>query len=56
MLRPGNHLGKTANLALIAAAQVLVLALWFSGTAAGPDMARENAAIGPGFPPHSGRC
>ena len=41
--------GKAANLSLIAAAQVLALALWFSGTAAGPDMAQESPAIGPGF-------
>jgi MFS family permease len=30
-------------------AQVLALALWFAGTAAGPDMARAHAAIGPDF-------
>ena len=36
--------GKAANLALIIAAQVLALSLWFSGTAAGPGMAREAAA------------
>ena len=42
--------GKAANLALITAAQVLALSLWFSGTAAGPGMAREAAAaVGPGF-------
>ena len=35
--------GKAANLALITAAQVLALSLWFSGTAAGPGMAREAA-------------
>ena len=46
---PARCSGKAANLALIATAQVLALALWFSGTAAGPDMARESAAIGPGF-------
>ncbi|WP_240756673.1 MFS transporter [Roseicella aquatilis] len=40
--------GKPANLALITLAQVLALALWFSGTAAGPAMARE-AALPPGF-------
>ena len=36
--------GKAANLAPIALAQVL--ALWFSGTAAGPGMAREAAVLG----------
>lgn len=42
--------GKAANLALIIAAQVLALSLWFSGTAAGPGMAREAAAAaGAGF-------
>jgi MFS family permease len=42
--------GKVANLALITVAQVLALSLWFSGTAAGPGMAREaGAAAGPGF-------
>jgi len=40
--------GKAANLALIVLAQVLALALWFSGTAAGPGMARE-AVLPPGF-------
>ncbi len=40
--------GKGANLALITVAQVLALSLWFSGTAAGPGMARE-AALPPGF-------
>ncbi len=40
--------GKRANLARIVLAQVLALALWFSGTAAGPAMARE-AALPPGF-------
>jgi hypothetical protein len=41
---------KAANLALITAAQVLALSLWFSGTAAGPVMAREaGAAVGTGF-------
>jgi MFS family permease len=40
--------GKRANLALIVLAQVLALALWFSGTAAGPAMARE-APLPPGF-------
>lgn len=40
---------KAGNLALVAVAQVLALTLWFSGTAAGPDMARESGAIGPGF-------
>ncbi|MDO9708720.1 MFS transporter [Paracraurococcus lichenis] len=39
---------KPANLALIVVAQVLALALWFSGTAAGPAMARE-APLPPGF-------
>lgn len=41
--------GTAANLALITAAQVLALSLWFSGTAAGPGMAQEIAAVGPGF-------
>ena len=42
--------GKAANLALVTAAQVLALSLWFSGTAAGPGMAREAAAAaGAGF-------
>ncbi len=41
--------GKIANLGLITLAQVLALAVWFSGTAAGPGMARESAAIGAGF-------
>lgn len=42
--------GKPANLALITLAQVLALSLWFSGTAAGPGMARDAAAaVGPGF-------
>jgi MFS family permease len=36
--------GKAANLGLITAAQVLALSLWFSGTAAGPGMAREAGA------------
>ncbi len=40
--------GKAANLALIVLAQVLALSLWFSGTAAGPPMARE-ATLAPGF-------
>lgn len=44
----GAMSGKAVNIALIAAAQVLTLSLWFSGTAAGPGMARE-AAIGAGF-------
>ena len=39
---------RVANLALITLAQVLALSLWFSGTAAGPAMARE-AALPPGF-------
>ncbi|MBK1657615.1 MFS transporter [Paracraurococcus ruber] len=39
---------KAANLALIVLAQVLALALWFSGTAAGPAMARDEA-LQPGF-------
>ncbi|TCH99836.1 MFS transporter [Roseococcus sp. SYP-B2431] len=34
---------KAGNVALVALAQVLVLSLWFSGTAAGPGMARETA-------------
>ena len=42
--------GKAANLAVITAAQVLALSLWFSGTAAGPGMVREaGAAAGSGF-------
>ena len=41
--------GKTANLALITGAQVLALSLWFSGTAAGPGLARDAAASGSGF-------
>ena len=42
--------GKSANLALITAAQVLALSLWFSGTAAGPGMALDAPAeVGPGF-------
>jgi MFS family permease len=41
--------GKAANLALITIAQVLALSLWFSGTAAGPGMAREALGVGPGF-------
>jgi MFS family permease len=40
---------KPANLALIVLAQVLALALWFSGTAAGPGMARESATLDAGF-------
>lgn len=40
--------GKPVTLSLIVAAQVLALALWFSGTASGPAMARE-AALPPGF-------
>jgi MFS family permease len=40
--------GKPANLLLIVLAQVLALALWFSGTAAGPAMARE-APLPAGF-------
>ena len=43
-----DRTGKRANLALIVLAQVLALALWFSGTAAGPAMARE-APLPPGF-------
>lgn len=39
---------KAANVALVALAQVLVLSLWFSGTAAGPGMARE-ATLPVGF-------
>lgn len=34
---------KARNLVLIVTAQVLAMALWFSGTAAGPAMAREDA-------------
>ncbi len=41
--------GKAINLALIVAAQVLALALWFSGTAAGPAMAREFVVLDSGF-------
>lgn len=41
---------KAINLALIATAQVLALSLWFSGTAAGPGMAREaGIAAGSAF-------
>jgi hypothetical protein len=41
---------KAASVALVIAAQVLALSLWFSGTAAGPGMLREAAtAAGPGF-------
>jgi MFS family permease len=49
-LRQGDPMSgsKPANLALIVLAQVLALALWFSGTAAGPAMARE-APLPPGF-------
>ena len=39
---------KAGNLALITLAQVLALSLWFSGTAAGPGMARE-ATLSPMF-------
>jgi MFS family permease len=56
---PGNDLvvpprervmssGKSFHLALIVCAQVLGLTLWFSGTAAGPSMARE-AVLPAGF-------
>ncbi|GIX08731.1 MFS transporter [Elioraea sp.] len=38
--------GKSFHLALIVCAQVLGLTLWFSGTAAGPSMAREAALPG----------
>ena len=41
--------GKAVNLALITLAQVLALALWFSGTAAGPGIIRGAGALGPGF-------
>jgi MFS family permease len=41
--------GKLTNLALITTAQVLALALWFSGTAAGPGMAQDSAAVAGGF-------
>src|SRR5690606_38473146 len=37
---------KRRNVGLIVLAQVLALALWFSGTAAGPGMMREVPAIG----------
>lgn len=40
--------GKARSLLLIVSAQVLAMALWFSGTAAGPAMARE-APLPPGF-------
>ncbi len=41
---------KAANLTLLTVAQVLALSLWFSGTAAGPGIAREAAGVvGPGF-------
>jgi hypothetical protein len=40
--------GKPVTLSLIVSAQVLALALWFSGTASGPAMARE-AALPAGF-------
>ena len=40
---------RAANLALIVAAQVLALSLWFSGTAAGPSMALEATTPSPGF-------
>jgi len=40
---------KPANLALITAAQVLALSLWFSGTAAGPGMLRAALSPIPGF-------
>ena len=39
--RPSH--GKPRNLALITLAQVLALSIWFSGTAAGPGMARDVA-------------
>jgi MFS family permease len=41
--------GKAANLAILTVAQVLALSLWFSGTAAGPGMAREAGAVGGAF-------
>jgi MFS family permease len=41
--------GKPANLALIVAAQVLALSLWFSGTAAGRGMLRDATEAVPGF-------
>ncbi|MDB5415976.1 MAG: transporter, partial [Rubritepida sp.] len=41
--------GKAANVAIITAAQVLTLSLWFSGTAAGPGMIRENPSISANF-------
>ena len=37
---------KRRNVGLIVLAQVLALSLWFSGTAAGPGMVREDPAIG----------
>lgn len=43
-------LRKAASLVLIVAAQVLALALWFAGTAAGPSMARD-AVLPAGFLP-----
>jgi len=46
---PGPMRSKPANLALITVAQVLVLALWFSGTAAGPGMLREASEAIPSF-------
>lgn len=42
-------LGKRANLLLITLAEVLALALWFSGTAAGPGLIAEAAAPVAGF-------
>ena len=40
---------KAANVILITIAQILALSLWFSGTAAGPGMARTGMSVGPGF-------
>ena len=40
---------KAVNVAIIIAAQILALALWFSGTAAGPGMAREAPTVTASF-------
>jgi MFS family permease len=48
MLSTRPSLGKPRNLLLITFAQVLVLSIWFAGTAAGPGMARE-ATLSPDF-------
>lgn len=42
---------KRANLLLITAAEILALALWFSGTAAGPGLIAEATAPVAGFQP-----